>query len=173
MLFRAANWVEIGSERYGSDWFAWSSQSNVVRSRYRTQQYNESSQSAWHALTRFQRWHGILAPRPLRTSVLTPEPNESVIIVINGSAIHSERDLHDFLKAQLQLGDFYGCNSAALWDRLTTDVERPVHIVWEDSESSRIALGDATFSKYVKLFNDVADQDAEYGWDDRFLFTRK
>lgn len=96
-----------------------------------------------------------------------------MIIVIDGNTIHSERDLHNFLKNELKLGDFYGYNSAALWDRLTTDVERPVQIEWENSEQSRVALGDAMFSKYVKLFNDVAEQDALHGWEDRFVFTCK
>lgn len=96
-----------------------------------------------------------------------------MIIVIDGNKIHSERDLHIFLKNELKLGDFYGHNSAALWDRLTTDVERPVRIEWKNSEQSRIAMGDATFSKYVKIFTDVAAQDALYGWEDRFAFIYK
>ena len=96
-----------------------------------------------------------------------------MIIVIDGSKISNESDLHSFLRDQLKLGSFYGCNSAALWDRLTTDVERPMELVWENSEQSRAALGDVTFSKYLKLFRDVAEQDVQFGWGDRFVFVSR
>lgn len=93
-----------------------------------------------------------------------------MIVVIDGNAIRSERDLHDFLHAELRFGDFYGYNPAALWDRLTADVERPIQIIWENSAQSRLVLGDATFKSYVKLFTDVAAQDAECALEERFEF---
>jgi ribonuclease inhibitor len=65
-----------------------------------------------------------------------------VRIEIDGAAIRSERDLHAFLSQALDFGSSYGANLSALWDRLSTDVERPVQIVWRDSELSRSALGD-------------------------------
>jgi ribonuclease inhibitor len=94
-----------------------------------------------------------------------------MIVVIDGSKIGSERELHELLHAKLRLGDFYGYNSAALWDRLTTDVERPIQIIWKNAMQSRLTLGDATFDRYAKLFNDVEAQDAEQALELRFGFT--
>lgn len=96
-----------------------------------------------------------------------------MIVIIDGSKIHSERDLHEILMNELGLGDFYGYNLAALWDRLTTDIERPVKIVWENSEESRAALGNEMFSKYVRLFNDAVEQDVLYGLEERIEFACK
>jgi ribonuclease inhibitor len=96
-----------------------------------------------------------------------------MIVIIDGTKIRSERDLHEILMHELKFGDFYGHNSAALWDRLTTDVERSVKIVWEHSEQSRVALGNEMFSKYVRLFNDVVEQDALHELDNRLEFMCK
>ncbi|MGW2857185.1 barstar family protein, partial [Streptomyces sp. NPDC001215] len=64
-------------------------------------------------------------------------------IEIDGAAIRSESDLHEFLSRALDFGPYYGANLSALWDRLSTDVERPVEIVWKESELSRTALGES------------------------------
>lgn len=93
-----------------------------------------------------------------------------MIVIIDGMKIHSERDLHETLMNEIDFGDFYGYNLAALWDRLTTDVVRPVKIVWKHSEQSRVALGNDIFAKYVKLFKDVVEQDVLYGLEDRLEF---
>jgi ribonuclease inhibitor len=89
-----------------------------------------------------------------------------MIVIVDGTKIHSERDLHEILMNELGLGDFYGYNLAAL----TTDVVRPVKIVWKHSEQSRVALGNEIFAKYVKLFNDAVEQDVLYGLEDRLEF---
>ncbi|MGW7454267.1 barstar family protein [Streptomyces sp. NPDC054787] len=92
-------------------------------------------------------------------------------IEIDGAVIRSERDLHEFLAGALDFGPYYGANLSALWDRLTADVERPVQIVWKESELSRRVLGETEFEKIRDLLLRVQSQDESFGWSDRFSVT--
>lgn len=92
-------------------------------------------------------------------------------VEIDGGAIRSERDLHDFLSRALDFGPYYGASLGALWDRLSTDVERPVEIVWKGSELSKVALGESEFEKIRDLLLRVQSQDQSFGWTDRFSVT--
>lgn len=92
-------------------------------------------------------------------------------VEIDGAAIHSESDLHEFLSRTLNFGPYYGANLSALWDRLSTDVERPVEIVWKESELSRTALGESEFQRIRDLLLRVQSQDQSFGWSDRFTVT--
>ncbi|WP_229068813.1 barstar family protein [Actinoplanes sp. DH11] len=89
-------------------------------------------------------------------------------VVLRGREIASELDLHRALAAALDFGPYYGKNLDALWDRLTTDVERPVHLVWQESSESRRQLGDELFDKIVALLRDVAASDVTAGYAERF-----
>ena len=42
-----------------------------------------------------------------------------------------------------------------MWDVLTTDVERPVHLVWHDARASEQAMGTDAFSQSDDLFSRV------------------
>jgi ribonuclease inhibitor len=90
-------------------------------------------------------------------------------VVLPGRKICSEGDLHDVLTETLDLGEYYGRNTSALWDRLTTDVPRPIDLVWEDWEFSKSSLG-AAFDEICELFREVEAQDLEWGLVDRFTF---
>ena len=92
-------------------------------------------------------------------------------IEIDGARIHSERDLHDVLSEALDFGPYYGANLSALWDRLSTDVERPIEIIWTKSEISRTALGESAFERIRDLLLRVQAQDRSFGWVDRFSVT--
>lgn len=92
-------------------------------------------------------------------------------IEIDGAAILSERDLHNILSQALDFGPYYGANLSALWDRLSSDVERPVEIVWKQSELSERALGATEFEKIRDLLLRVQSQDESFGWSDRFSVT--
>lgn len=89
---------------------------------------------------------------------------------INGAEIYTEADLHRSLEAQLEFGEYYGRNLAALRDRLLTDVPRPVRLVWEHSDISRAHLGDDLFARIREVLEEVVEQDAEFGWEDRFEY---
>jgi len=91
-------------------------------------------------------------------------------VVIDGSEIVQEADLHRKLTAQLDFGDYYGHNLAALRDRLLSDVTRPVHIVWLHAEVSRRQISDELFHRITEVFEEAAAQDAQFNWDDRFTF---
>lgn len=88
-------------------------------------------------------------------------------VEIDGSSIRSGRDLHEFLSRTLDFGPYYGANLSALWDRLSTDVERPVEIVWKQSELSRQVLGEDEFAKFRDLLLRVQAQDESFGLADR------
>lgn len=90
---------------------------------------------------------------------------------IDGTTIRTAADLHAALSRALDFGPYYGGNLAALWDRLTTDVERPVELVWTDSELSRAALGETEFAKFRDLLLRVQEQDLSYGSAERFSVT--
>ncbi|GAA1235364.1 hypothetical protein GCM10009665_26910 [Kitasatospora nipponensis] len=88
-------------------------------------------------------------------------------VTIDGLTIHSEADLHRVLDRELDFG-YYGYNLNALWDRLSTDVERPVELVWQNSEASRTQLGVELFDRIAALLDRVVRQDENFGWQDRF-----
>jgi ribonuclease inhibitor len=91
-------------------------------------------------------------------------------VIIEGSQVSSELDLHRTLERQLEFGDYYGRNLAALRDRLLADVPRPVSLMWRDSELSRSQLGDELFSRIWAILEEVAEQDRSFGWEDRFEY---
>lgn len=94
-------------------------------------------------------------------------------VVLNGSEIETEADVHTVLAGALDFGPHYGNNLVALWDRLSTDVERPVKVLWLDAAQSQKALGDELFERIVRLMKDVEEQDESYGWEDRFSLELK
>ncbi|MEU2157293.1 barstar family protein [Streptomyces sp. NPDC019396] len=92
-------------------------------------------------------------------------------IVVEGAAIRTVPDLHEFLSRALDFGPYYGANLSALWDRLTTDVERPVELVWKDADLSRTALGEATFDQIRDLLLRVQERDLANEESKRFSVT--
>jgi ribonuclease inhibitor len=89
-------------------------------------------------------------------------------VEIDGTAVRAVSDVHGQLARALDFGPFYGNNLSALWDRLSTDVERPVELVWVNSMASREALGDELFEKVSQVLCEVQDQDAAWGLEQRF-----
>jgi ribonuclease inhibitor len=88
-------------------------------------------------------------------------------VEIQGEQIKSELDFHRQFAIAFEL-DFYGNNLAALWDSLTGDVERPVLLVWLNSDQSRENMGSISFDRIVQILNKVQAQDLADGWDERF-----
>ncbi|MDT8718019.1 barstar family protein [Clostridium sp. 19966] len=62
-------------------------------------------------------------------------------IILEGSLFTSRQELHNILKSELMLPEYYGKNLDALWDCLTTDIELPLKIQWLDFEKSQKFLG--------------------------------
>ena len=69
------------------------------------------------------------------------------------------------------LGEYYGNNLDALWDVLTTDIERPVKLIWYNSAISHKNLGEENFQRIVEVLQDVQTWDQKQGWDERFEFV--
>jgi ribonuclease inhibitor len=63
-------------------------------------------------------------------------------------------------------------NLDALWDRLSTDMPRPVHLVWESADVSRAAMGLQVFDQIESIVRRTVDQDAAFGRTDRFTYER-
>ncbi|MFJ7629256.1 barstar family protein [Streptomyces sp. NPDC097595] len=92
-------------------------------------------------------------------------------VEINGAEMRSQADLHRVLAGALDFGPYYGANLAALWDRLTVDVERPVEIIWRHASASRALMGEEQFIKVRDLLEAVAEQDLVYEWAERLTIT--
>ena len=91
-------------------------------------------------------------------------------VVIPGDRVQTPMDLHRQLADALDFGPYYGKNLSALRDELTTNVERPVHIVWAHAAESRRALGDEFFDKVVALIRDAAQRDSELPRPNKLTF---
>src|SRR5436309_2965721 len=95
------------------------------------------------------------------------ERSNTMEAILDGKAIQTVRDVHEALARALDFGPYYGFNLAALWDRLSTDVPRPVRIVWEDASTSKERLGDA-FEAIVRVFDRAKREDQDLPPDRRF-----
>ncbi|MYV70234.1 barnase inhibitor [Streptomyces sp. SID2131] len=92
-------------------------------------------------------------------------------VEIDGTRIYSQADLHRALADMLDFGPYYGANLSALWDRLTTDVERPIEVIWHNTEASRDHMGEEQFAQIRDLLQAVAEQDRAYEQSDRFTVS--
>lgn len=93
-------------------------------------------------------------------------------IILDGSKIESEQDFHKLMSKLLGFGPYYGANLDALRDRLSNDVERPVTIIWINSEQSKEYLGEC-FYRIVQIFEQSKQQDIQFNWDERFDYILK
>lgn len=91
-------------------------------------------------------------------------------IELDGQAIRSEADFHAAIMAALPFPHYYGKNLDALWDVLSTDVERPVRLLWRHSGRSREAMGER-FDRIVSILRDVERQDGGWNLPERFLLV--
>ena len=69
-----------------------------------------------------------------------------MIIELDGLSISSEQDFHKRIASAFSLAQYYENNLNSLWDLLSTDVERPIEIVWKNSKESEQSMG-KTFKK--------------------------
>jgi len=90
-------------------------------------------------------------------------------VILDGLSIQSEDDFHDAIENAFDLPGWYGRNLDALWDVLTGMVERPVNLIWMNSEMSSIRL--QRYEKIVGLMKDVADRDIALGRISKFEFN--
>ncbi|MEO6677016.1 MAG: barstar family protein [Pseudomonas sp.] len=91
-------------------------------------------------------------------------------IELDGSIIKSEVDFHSQLSTALAVGEYYGNNLNALWDLLSTNIERPVELVWKNSSESKNNMGDV-YDKIISILDRVMAQDESFGWDEKFTYA--
>lgn len=93
-------------------------------------------------------------------------------IILDGVSIETELDFHNAMSDLLDFGPYYGRNLDALRDRLSNDAERPVKIVWVNSDYSKSCLGEC-FNKIVQIFEQTKQQDIQFNWDEKFDYILK
>ncbi|AEX52521.1 Barstar, RNAse (barnase) inhibitor [Rahnella aquatilis CIP 78.65 = ATCC 33071] len=91
---------------------------------------------------------------------------------LDGACVLSEKEFHSIISLSLNFGPYYGRNLDALWDRLSTDIERPVKIIWLSSELSKVGLGNY-FDKIIEVFERVKLQDLSFNWEEKFDYLLK
>jgi len=92
-----------------------------------------------------------------------------VNIIIFGEKMMTEMDFHQQLATALGVKDFYGFNRDALWDLLSAGVERPLVLLWQNAQLSKVNLG-ASFDGIVEVLERVKQQDESFGWKDKFTY---
>ena len=88
---------------------------------------------------------------------------------IIGSKIYTEQDFHNQISKIFPIQDYYGNNLDALWDLLSTNVERPITLVWKDAIFSKNQLK-STFIELIKVLERVKKQDEDYGFEEKFNY---
>ncbi|MFC5404566.1 barstar family protein [Cohnella soli] len=75
------------------------------------------------------------------------------VVELRQSSADQEPDVHEWLKRELGLPEWYGRNLDALWDCVTGYLPTPLTIRWiGDSENEE------RYSGIVEVFRDAADQ---------------
>jgi len=93
-------------------------------------------------------------------------------IIIDGRDIHTESDVHSILAEMMGFGPYYGRNLDSLWDRLSTDIERPRKITWHHSDLSKKRLGER-FDQIIQIFERTKQQDIKFCCEDKFEYFLK
>lgn len=88
--------------------------------------------------------------------------NEDVFeVILNFSHCDYLGEMHNIIKEQLNLPEWYGCNLDALWDCLTGVMQTPanIKIVFKPEKKSSLELSDE-IQRIIEVFKEAAD---EYG----------
>lgn len=90
-------------------------------------------------------------------------------IELDRKSILSEKDFHEEIAKQFNILPYYGKNLDSLWDLLSCSIERPVCIIWHDSEDSKNSMG-LSFYKIIHVLQMVKQQDDNFGFTDKFNY---
>ena len=81
------------------------------------------------------------------------------IAFIDGRKIKSKEDLHQTMKVQLELPEYYGANLDALYDCLTTTVES-IEIYVEDEEKLKKSL-EGYYARFLRMLEDACESNGD------------
>ena len=90
-------------------------------------------------------------------------------IIIDGDIMNSEKDFHRNLAEVLDFGPYYGNNTDALWDMLSSGMACGFFICWKNSSTSKERLGEK-FDIIIDLFNKTKKRYQGKGEDMQFDF---
>lgn len=76
---------------------------------------------------------------------------------ISGLFIRSLDDFYTEISRALNFPEYFGRNLDALWDVLTTEIEGPCELIWEDAAKSRKWMG-KDFERISGLLKEVEDE---------------
>lgn len=80
---------------------------------------------------------------------------------IAGETLGSLEEVYRQLDAQLAFPRYFGNNLDALWDVLSTDVEGPFEIVWNNADISRQVLG-ADFDRVLAVLRQLESERKDF-----------
>ncbi|GGD81841.1 barstar family protein [Paenibacillus nasutitermitis] len=82
------------------------------------------------------------------------------IVELKQSEADQYRNVHEWLRQELDLPEWYGENLDALWDCVTGHLPKPMTIRWiADSRH------ESSYSAIVEVFREAADQDDEISFE--------
>jgi RNAse (barnase) inhibitor barstar len=93
-----------------------------------------------------------------------------VKVIVDGRFVTDEADLHRRLAGAFGYGPHYRHDLDSLRERLSAGDPRPVELVWIYTESLRMAIGTAAFDEFVAALEQIAANDGDRDWPDRFVF---
>ena len=73
---------------------------------------------------------------------------------LNGDKMRSLDDFYDLISTIKDMPEHFGRNLDALWDVLSTDVEGPLEIIWENAAASKKMMG-RDFDQIIKLLRNL------------------
>ena len=91
-------------------------------------------------------------------------------VIIDGRFVLDEADLHHRMAGAFGYGPLYHPDLDSLRDQLSAGEPRPLQLTWIHPCSIRMAVGIATFDKYVAVLEQIEAEDAGREWAERFVF---
>lgn len=95
-----------------------------------------------------------------------------MIIQLDGLSISTEEEFHTQISSSFSVTQYYGNNLNALWDLLSTDVERPIELIWTNSKYSEKLMGDS-YKKILIILDRVKTHDKSFRLNDKFNYQLK
>ena len=96
-----------------------------------------------------------------------------MVVEIDGKLIKNEKDFYIFLAKKVDFGIGYGENFHAFKDRLESDIERPLIVIWKNHQVSKTIMGER-FDLIIKTMEDIKKDDEFFmPKGKRFLYMLK
>ena len=91
-------------------------------------------------------------------------------VIIDGRFVLDEADLHRRMAGAFGYGPLYTPRLDSLREHLAAGDPRPLQLTWIHAATIRMAVGTATFERYVAVLEQIEVADAGREWNQRFVF---